>query len=179
MDDKIKWALLAVGAYFLYDWYTNQQAAAAPPGGGSGVGTGTGTGTPKTDYVPSAPLVYGTPKTPWTPTPVEPIGTPKVPWHPVMDQPDSIVAMNAVSGFPGTMYINEARRRGMQYNYHQWNWFRAQATGVEQPDPAEFSANPDMLVSATQYLEDLSRGGLSGLGRYGGPILPWSTAWRA
>ena len=25
MDDKIKWALLAVGVYFLYDWYSKQQ----------------------------------------------------------------------------------------------------------------------------------------------------------
>lgn len=45
MDDKIKWALLAVGAYFLYDWYTGQVAVAAAaalaPGGGAGVGTGT------------------------------------------------------------------------------------------------------------------------------------------
>lgn len=191
MDDKIKYLLMAVGAYFLYDWYTNQAPAVVPvtPDGGGGTGTGTGTDGNTGPGFSTEPGPAPVPPVPVTTLP---------PWHAPVYTPVAVsqsdaavlaamdtetVARAAVLGDPKA--LAEAERRGLKYNFHQWNWFREQATGQTQPDPSTyFSGDPNAAVGAPQYMlvraTALATGvvqGLSGLGW--APVLPFNTAWRA
>lgn len=197
MDDKIKWALLAVGVYFLYDWYTKQTPApevVAPGGPPPPVVAERPIWTPPEWIAPGAPA----------PTPPAPIAPPP-PWtRPVYTPPaiapaqqagltqlsDALIAQVAVSGAGGSdLAVAESARRGQRYDFHQWNYFRALTLG-EQPDPSTYyGGNASDLVTAAEYMlvrrVALATGfvqaaqGMTGLGRRGGPILPWSTAWQA
>jgi hypothetical protein len=104
---------------------------------------------------------------------------------------DDQVASKAASGDKD--YIAEAVRRGIKYNFHEWNYLRAAVTGVTQPDPATWVGDPNTMVTAGEYwlirsaalATQLVQGaidnqGVEGLGDMGwAPILPWSTAWSA
>jgi len=216
MDDKlIKWALLAAGAYFLYDWYMGQPAApAAQPEGGTGTGTGPAAAAVNTDAANagvsdaerlraqalvqqqlqdaarrtpvSAPAVGGVvqavvDQVPWlSPGTAVAVGNAysqalTAARAMVQAAPTAQVAAAAAAG--GVDGIAEAERRAMRFTYHQWNWYRAQALGVAQPDPATFQGDPSVPVSVTAYLAALKTAGLSGLGW--APVLPYSTAWSA
>ena len=134
MDDKIKYLLLAVGAWFLYDWYKGEPATpVGPAGGGTGTGTGTSTGT-------STGTGTGT-------------GTGTPPKAVVVTPADAEIAKLAAGGQAAAIVV--ANQRGLKYNYHQWNWFRQQALGTQQPDPATFTSDPGVAVSATMYLAAL------------------------
>lgn len=188
MDDKIKWALLAVGAYFLYDWYTGQVAVAAAaalaPGGGAGVGTGTTPATGATPPVTVTPPVPVTPLPPWTaPVYTPPAQTPALQSTLAAMSGDEVATAAAAFNQDA---IAESVRRGQRYDFHQWNWFRARTAGA-QPDPATYyGGNASDRVTAAEYMlvrkTALVTGivqGMSGMGTWGGPILPFSTAWRA
>jgi hypothetical protein len=162
MDDKIKWILLAVGGWFLYDWYSKSQAAtpvaspAAPP-----VGVG-----PAQSFIPA--------QAPAPPAAAPPSGNVSL----LAGMTNEQVAAFAAQGNADA--VAESDRRGLRYNHHQWNWFRQQATGITQPDPELWApGHTTDLVTASEYLSLRQVAGMGGLGRWGGPILPWSTAWQA
>jgi hypothetical protein len=174
MDDKIKYLLMAVGAYFLYDWYTGQADTPVVPVVPTGSGTGTGSGAPATPTTPATPA--------WTPPVYTPMTVPPAQAALMAVMDDDTVARNAVQGIP--VYLAEAERRGMKYNFHQWNYFRSQISG-EQPDPSTYyGGDPGDVVSAPQYLlvraTAMATGAVQGMSGMGwAPTLPWSTAWSA
>lgn len=182
MDDKIKYLLMAVGAYFLYDWYTGQVATPTTPAPGGS--------TSPADLVDVgiAPAPAATPPVPVTPLP---------PWTaPVYTPPPQTAAValaaRSVSD-EGTAIaaaafnqdaVTESVRRGQKYNFHQWNYFREITKGV-QPEPGSyFGGDPNTRVTAAEYMlvraTAVATGvvqGMTGLGW--APTLPWSTAWSA
>jgi len=242
MDDKIKWALLAVGAYFLYDWYSKQvgpggsdkyskmclpelrnayasasaedkaviqtivgkykepvETLAAMAAKGDCLAQGFLAEDQAQIAANPSPFTGGNIiALPESPVPV----TPLPPWtRPVYTPPavtpeqqagltllsDALIAQVAVSGAAGSdLAIAESVRRNQRYDFHQWNYFRALTLG-EQPDPASYyggnagdrvTAAEYMLVRKTALVTGIVQG-MTGLGRHGGPILPWSTAWQA
>jgi hypothetical protein len=69
--------------------------------------------------------------------------------------------------------VAESDRRGLVYDHHQWNYFRALASG-EQPDPELWAPGATgAVVSVSQYLAARAAVGMSGLG--GNPALMWVT----
>jgi hypothetical protein len=191
MDDKIKYLLLAVGAYFLYDWYTGQAAAVAPivPAGGAGTGTTPTTGTYgdtpiTTPPITATPPIPVTPLPPWTaPVYTPPAQTPALQSTLAAMSGDEIATAAAAFNQDA---IAESVRRGQRYDFHQWNWLRERTAGA-QPDPSTYYGGnaSDPVTAAEFYLvraTALATGivqGMTGLGRHGGPLLPWSTAWQA
>jgi hypothetical protein len=162
MDDKIKYALLAVGAYFLYDWYSKNQAAAAV-------------------VIPATPTVVPATTTPVVPVTVAPIAATPIPSANTVllaAMTNDQVATFAAQGNADA--VAEANRRGMRYDHHTWNWYRAQALG-QQPDPELWAPGATTsVVTVSEYLALRAVAGMSGMSGLGwAPILPFSTAWSA
>lgn len=164
MDDKLKWILLAVGGYFLYDWYTSSQAA------GQGV----------------APVPQPEPAAhPFTPAPV-PVSAPPAQAPPPPSGNVSVLAgmsndqIAAFAAQGNQDAVTLANSRGLRYTHHQWNYFRSLALG-EQPDPELWApGQSNEAVTVSQYLALRAAAGMSGITGLGwAPILPWSTAWQA
>jgi zona occludens toxin (predicted ATPase) len=194
MDDKLKWILLAVGGYFLYDWYTKQApateggdaaaaAAAAKAASDAAIAKAAATQTAADAaealrlkaIADAAEAIRLKALDDARKQSVDAEDTP------IRQMTDAQVAALAASIPLPSLVAAESDRRGLKLNHHQWNWYREQYTKTPQPDP-EFWApgHTGDVVTVTQYLTARAAvAGMSGLGRWSGPILPWSTAWSA
>lgn len=199
MDDKIKYLLLAVGAWFAYDWYTNKT-----PAGGvdytkmsageldaafrnpSTSATDRGTITALLGNLADrgnkdALVILGRPG--YTSYPEHTTFLPSAVTPPVVSGNVSVLAgmtndqIAAFASQGNQDAVTLANSRGLRYNHHQWNYFRALALG-EQPDPELWApGHTTEAVTATAYLAARAAVGMAGMGWM--PVLPWSTAWQA
>lgn len=178
MNPTVKYVLLGVAAYLGYKWYTGQDTAApattttTPATGTTPTSTSTSTSTSTTAPTGNTP----TDTKPASEHTTTPAGGGKVTARDFSADSNDTVAQMAAGGDAGA--VDEANRRNLLFNYHQWNYFRSQAKGVAQADPDTFSGGQSSTaVSVSTYLTALRAAGLAGLAelRAAHPQLRWWT----
>ena len=150
-EDMIKYAMMAVAAYLLWQWLTKKGGPLALPEAGAGTGTGTGAGkTDGTTPVDSGKVI-STPPTSASPTPTD---------------KQIYAAALAVA--------NVGQTGGWRQSAFAWNWYRERAGEELGWTPAELKAKAQGDLSAildmeqdytaAEYHAALAKAGLEGLG---------------
>lgn len=148
-EDMIKYAMMAVAGYLLWQWLTKPGgllAAQLPAATGNGAGAGTTDGS---DSAGSGKVVSKTPTTS-APTPTN----------------EQIYAASLTSA-------NAGKTGAWRQSPHAWNWYRAAAGKVLGWTDAEIEAKTadlssvldmDGVYTAAEYHAALAKAGMEGLG---------------
>lgn len=183
-EDMIKYALIAVGAYLLYQWLTQpggfldpaRSAAALIPGEGAGAGAGTQQTTQQTQnqttQQSSEQTSGGTSRTDDKGTST---GSRTGTRTPTPDDTMLKIAAydSSKAGTTGSFKLNA----------HQWNWYRAARAqelktfdaAIHQPALDAFG-DPNLQYTAAEYHALLGKAGISGL-NYGWGLPTGMSGW--
>jgi hypothetical protein len=190
MDDKIKYALLAVGAYFAYDWWQKQQGTAPATGGAADKAAAD---------TAAAAAKAASDKAAVTKTAEDKARADEAIRVAAVAKADAdrrAAAVRLFSSYPDASLAGEAAKtgeanavaaantRGFKFDHHTWNYYLQAVTAQAQPDPELWAPGKTLEpVTVEQYRAMRLAagqgmvGGMSGMGWM--PTLPWSTAWQA
>lgn len=172
MKDGLKYLLLAAGAYVVYksgvldSVLGTAPASGAPIASSSPTGGGGTTGTPAPGSLVVSNLPTGgggSANAPQT-APVTSL------------TPDQLQALTIAAAGGDAIAAAQVTSMGIQYNVHQWNWFRTQGGLPDSPaanfcpgdDPSQAGAGQNCLMTVAVYLQKRQALGLSGVTSLGG-----------
>lgn len=183
MDDKLKWILLAVGGYLLYDWYANRPsgvAAATDDAAASAAKAAADAAAKAAATKNEADRVAAEAAAKLAADAVAAAARQAASVNLFRNYTDETLAGEAARSGEANA-VAAANARGLKYNHHQWNFFLQQVVAQPQPDPELWAPGKTTeVVTVDQYRSMRLAAGMAGLGDLGwAPTLPWSTAWSA
>lgn len=171
--------LIAVGLYLAYRWFASTRSQSPVPVQSSGEAPARGTDAVQdTDQVggSAAGSVAGGGATQGQEIDTRSPEQIKAEAVQLAERDVDRVAILASSGQQDAIWF--ANQAGLKFNFHQWNYYRTQATGRPMPDPDTFSGGrSNESVPVGVYLDALKNAGLAGLGKIGDPPVPPSLMW--